>query len=176
MHRFIYVRHALRLQNGVKLLHWLVLIFITTFSVHSIIILPFNFHFIKDTKYQDSLRGLFCSRSNITLYQENDPIRFSAKPKVHSSIATLLFAIILTYCYLSSWKLKNINGIQRLQQNILTLNYQFFYGITMLLLSYGESLLMYVIELQYHHLTPQAVFTICFTMWCIHNIGKVREY
>ena len=98
--RFIYIRYAAEvIKEGLTLLHLLTLIFITVFCVHITMIYPVRLakkyalqniifmntflRYLSNGKaYQDSIKGLLCSMTNITnvIQDEDLKLKISRKP------------------------------------------------------------------------------------------------
>ena len=123
--RFIYVCYASGLlKEGVSLLHWIVMIVLTFMCINSTIIYPIRFvnyllptyvkelkfehwinffrHILSGEQYQDTLKGIICTKTNISyiIKDENAKTEISDKPFLMAIVgATTFLGLIYFYFF-----------------------------------------------------------------------------
>ena len=92
------------LQDGKKLLHWLVHIFCFAFIVNLTLIWPVRYIW-SDNNYQDSVKGKLCAKANLTTEAGSD-VEFSLKPKLLVIMHACVFWGLLHFYFFSVLKVR----------------------------------------------------------------------
>lgn len=170
--RFIYVRHASKLlQPGVKLLHWLTLLIIGTWTFHSFLISPF-YHYFKQDHFMGMVKGQLCAKINISISLNEDYTTFSVRPKVQGAIALFCYVTIQCFLYFAAKKASKFYKIPKHQHNLTSFSMQFFYFLSLVTLLIFDQMLNVYLETNYNKLGAENVFNIWVSFWIMANVGK----
>ena len=171
--RFIYVRHASKLlQPGVKLLHWLTLLLLGTWTCHSFLITPFSLYIKKD-RFLGLVKGQFCARINISTSLNEEYQTFSVRPKVQIAIASFCFVTIQCFLYFAAKRASKHHKIVNRRHNLVTNNLQFFYFLTVIAAHILDQMLNAFLETYYNDFGTEEVFKIWVAFWILANFGKL---
>ena len=100
--RFIYIRYAPGLiKEGLQLLHWLTFIFISAFCFHIHLIYPVRY-ISNGNNYQDSLKGKFCTMTNITNITSINHSELDLKPKLLNFALAFIFFGLMNFYFFSA--------------------------------------------------------------------------
>ena len=160
-------------MQGLNLFHKVILFVLFVYCVWSVSLLIATY-FYKPQYIEDTLKGHFCTGTNITNNMEEDFVKFSVQPKIHATAGTMIHLGFLTFFFFASQSSSRKYKIIKIQQNFMTLKVQTLLNIPVLIYTFSDQLVMNVLlETFYNNLGRENVFKIWTSYWLIAGFSKL---
>ena len=154
------------------MLHKLTILFISVWTLHSLLITPFYFYYQKDT-FQMILKGMFCNRINITNERNENFQKLSLNPKVQAIFGTLCYLGFSSFFYFACKRSLLYHNIPKKQINLISAKTQYFLNIIILTVIFVDDIIMNpLLEIFYNQIGPEMVFNIWVSYRMIGTLGK----
>ena len=156
--RFIYARysHGLVADMG-KLFHKIVLIGISMFTLHWILVWPLGTKVSKND-YKNIIKGQIC---NQIPFPDIGDVEFHVKPKMVTVFIVGLYMLSLAYIHSSSNKQTKFHGIPKRRWNLLTINQHALYlHLTGICVEFDQLVINIILQVFNTEIGPKNVFRI----------------
>ena len=160
--RFIYIRYAQGLVDDMgKLLHRVILLSITVFSLHWMLIWPIR-TVLSDEDYTEFIKGKICHQNPISELTQSEIVG-----KLGVTMIVVLFMLALLHMKRSALKHSKVHHISKARRNILTFRQQTsFLHLILIILIVDQLIVNSVCQIFNNYLGTALVFKI----WWIWNL------